>query len=139
MTEGQLLATSSYFYIKLSLMSRVGFKFLIPVFILLPGLVAAQDTLMHKRTKREERTQRINAIIRQEEEGIVHFTKHTIGGFKMNTDGAGAFLEIGRAQTTTRSLLFQLEIDERKHTKEEKVQNDYSPTAPLIYGKVNYF
>lgn len=109
------------------------------ILVLLTSALHAQDTTMHRLSKREERTRRINAIIKQEEEGIITHTKHTALGLKLISDGIGAFFEYGKVQTVDKMLLFQFEIAERKHPKEEKVQNEYSPTAPVIYGKVNYF
>jgi hypothetical protein len=101
--------------------------------------VKAQENVGDKKSRREERRQRIDAIIRQEEEGVIKFRKHTVFGVKLSNDGYGAFLEIARAQSVNRTLLFQLDISERKHVKEQKLRNDFSPTAPVIYGKINYF
>ena len=50
-----------------------------------------------KKEKKEERKQQINALIKQEEEGVIAYTKHTTFGFKLTTDGYGGFMEIGRA------------------------------------------
>ncbi len=114
--------------------------FLLICIVLIGNCAWSQDTATNKKlTRREEKNQRINAIVKLEEEGQIHFKSHFIGGFKLTTDGAGAFVEYGKAQTPKKSLLFQLEFTERKHPKEEKLQNDYSPTAPVIYGKINYF
>lgn len=92
-----------------------------------------------RQSKKEQRRQRINAIIKQEEEGVIKYRKHTAFGIKLTTDGYGGFLEIGRAQSIKRGLNFQFEITERKHPKEEKHQFNYSNTAPIIYGKMNFF
>jgi hypothetical protein len=99
----------------------------------------AQDSINVRKQKKEEKKQRINAIAKQEEEGVIVYKKHIAGGIKLTNDGAGVFGEIARARSVEKALLFQIEITERKHTKEEKLQNDYSPTAPVIYGKINYF
>lgn len=92
-----------------------------------------------KRNKKEERRQRISAISRQEEEGVIKYKKHTAFGAKLTTDGYGGFLEIGRAQSVKRSLLFQLEVTERKHVREEKQQVEFAATVPVIYSKINFF
>jgi hypothetical protein len=92
-----------------------------------------------KKERREERRQRINEMIKQEEEGVIAYHKHTAFGLKLNTDGYGAFLEIGRASSIKKALLFQLDISERKHPKEEKQTNIAIPTSPFIFGKINYF
>ena len=99
----------------------------------------AQDSINVRKQKKEEKKQRINAIAKQEEEGVIVYKKHMAGGIKLTNDGSGLFGEIARARSVEKALLFQIEITERKHIKEEKLQNDYSPTAPVIYGKINYF
>ena len=99
----------------------------------------AQDSINVRKQKKEEKKQRINAIAKQEEEGVIVYKKHIAGGIKLTNDGSGLFGEIARARSVEKALLFQIEITERKHIKEEKLQNDYSPTAPVIYGKINYF
>ena len=94
---------------------------------------------MSKKEKKDERKQRINALIKQEEEGVIAYKKHTAVGFKLTNDGYGGFFEIGRANSITRTTLFQLEFTERKHAKEEKQSNVTVPTSSFIYGKINYF
>jgi hypothetical protein len=98
-----------------------------------------QEMSTNKKTHRQEKQQRIDAIVKQEEEGVLKFKKQFVAGFKLTNDGAGGFLEFAKAQTKTKGLLFQLEFTERKHVKEEKLQNELSSTSPLIYGKINYF
>ena len=115
-------------------------KKIILVLLLITGFTAiyAQET-QPKKNKKELRRQRISAISKQEEEGVIKYKKHLTFGGKLTTDGYGAFFEVGRAQSVRRGLLFQLDISERKHTKEEKQQLQYSSTFPHIYGKINYF
>lgn len=113
------------------------FLLFIIAFLVLP--VLAQETQEKKRNKREERKQRINAMARQEEEGVINYNKHSVFGAKLTSDGFGGFLEIGRAQSVKRSLLFQLDITERKHPKEEKQHDPFTNSAPIIYGKINFF
>jgi hypothetical protein len=91
-----------------------------------------------RKDKKIERQERINAMAKQEEEGVITYRKHFAGGLKLTTDGYGGFLEIGRAQSVKKSFLFQLDISERKHPKEEKQQNIYTG-ASLIFGKINFF
>ncbi len=98
--------------------------------------VVAQET--RKQSKKEIRRERINAIVKQEEEGVIRYKKHTAFGVKLTSDGYGGFFEIGRAQSVKRGLLFQLDISERKHPKENK-QSVFSNTAPEIFGKINFF
>ena len=109
-------------------------------FILLA--VAATPTLFAQQTKKdkkEEHRKRINQLIKQEEEGVITYQKHTVFGFKLVNDGYGGFFEIGRAQSVKKALLFQLDISERTHPKEQKQSNpDYSGPR-LVYGKINFF
>jgi len=98
--------------------------------------VVAQKT---KKEKKDERRQRINALIKQEEEGVIAYRKHSVFGFKLTNDGWGAFYEFGKAQSVRKSLLFQLDFAERKHPKEEKQTNPFIPASPFIFGKINYF
>lgn len=88
-----------------------------------------------KKERKEENRKRINAMIRQEEEGVIAYRRHTVYGAKFINNGYGAFLEIGRASSVKKAMLFQLELSERKSPKEEKSGN-YS--APYIYGKQNF-
>ncbi len=100
--------------------------------------VWAQTEQSAKKTRREARTERINAMAKLEEEGVIGYKKHTVFGGKLSSDGYGGFIEIGKAMSVRKALLFQLDISERKHIKEEKEQV-YLNTSPLIYGKINFF
>lgn len=99
----------------------------------------AQPANEKKKNRKEEKRQRINALIRQEEEGVIAYKKHSVFGLKLTTDGYGGSFEIGRGRSIRKSILFQLDITERKHPKEEKQSNPFAPTAPIIYGKQNFF
>ncbi len=93
-----------------------------------------------KKEKRDENRRRINALIRQEEEGVIVYRKHTIFGGKLTSDGYGVFMEIGRAKTVKKSTLFQFELSERKDPHEEKGSNviGQNLTNPFIYAKQNF-
>jgi hypothetical protein len=99
----------------------------------------AQDSKKSKREdRREKRKEKVNALVKQEEEGVIVNKKHFLGGLKFTTDGYGFFVEKGLAQSIRRSLLFQLDIAERKDPKESK-QFSTKGVGPYVYGKVNYF
>ena len=91
-----------------------------------------------KKQRQEEKREHINSLIKQEEEGVIAYKKSFLFGVKLITDGYGAFFELGRASSIKKSLLYQLEISERKDKKEEKVSY-YANTVPYIYGKINFF
>ncbi len=115
-------------------MNRIMFLFLAMCWI--PALAQEKSA---KQKKKESRREKIDAIIRQEEEGVIKYTKHTVIGLKATSEGFGGFFEIGRAKTLRKGLLFQLDITERKHPKEIKA--DFAPfqISPIIFGKANYF
>lgn len=92
-----------------------------------------------KKDRKEERKQRINALIKQEEEGVIAYRKHNVFGIKLTNDGYGFFYEHGRAQSIKKALLFQIDFAERKDPKEKKQANIFAPASPFIYGKINYF
>lgn len=100
---------------------------------------AAQYKKDKKNDKKEEKRRRIDALIKQEEEGVIAYHKHSVMGFKLNTDGYGAFFEMGRSKSVKKAWLYQIELSERKHNKEEKINNFNGFAAPYIYGKINYF
>ena len=115
-------------------------KLMFILICILPVTMAmAQSDKEKKKTRKDARNERINAMAKLEEEGVIVNKKHTIYGGKLNSDGYGVFMEIGRAKSVRKALLFQLDISERKHIKEEKQQGPFSTTAPLIYGKINFF
>jgi len=99
----------------------------------------AQERENGKKAKKEEKRKRIDALIKQEEEGVIAYKKQTAYGVKLTSDGYGFFFEVGRAKSVKKMMLYQIEIGERKHQKEEKQSNPNAPSSPLIYGKLNYF
>jgi len=101
--------------------------------------VLAQDKRSSKKEKKEEKRKRIDALIKQEEEGVIAYKKQTAYGVKLTTDGYGAFFEIGRAKSIRKTMLYQFEISERKHQKEDKISSLTNFSTPFIYGKLNYF
>ncbi len=113
------------------------YKIFFTAFVILFSLcTTAQET---KKNKREIKKERINALIKQEEEGVIAYRKHTVYGLKLTNDGYGFFMEVGRGQSVNKSLLFQLDFAERKHPKEDKQTNPFFPSTPFIFGKINFF
>ncbi|MEX0635303.1 MAG: hypothetical protein WD135_00940, partial [Ferruginibacter sp.] len=94
--------------------------FLILLAISVTMASVAQEQTTSKKTKKEIRRDRIDAMTKLEEEGVITYKKHTVYGGKFTSHGYGAFMEIGRAKSVRSALLFQLEIAEVKHEKEEK-------------------
>lgn len=105
------------------------------------GLLFAQS----KEERREERKEKINALMRQEEEGVLIYNKQTTFGIQLRSNGYGAFIEWARMKNRNYATLYQVEFAEIKHPKENKDQflNNSSiiPVVnnPIIYAKQNYF
>ena len=103
-----------------------------------------QDTPEPKRDKKEERNetrrQKINAMMKQDEEGVLVFSKQNVLGIQFRTNGYGAFYELGRTKTSRKTKIYRLDITEIKNTKEEKLPSGgFFIGNPYIYGKRNYF
>ena len=92
-----------------------------------------------KKQKQAEKRAHINNLIKQEEEGVIAYKKSFVFGAKLLNDGYGIFFELGRASSVKKSTLYQLEISERKHIKEDKQSNPFINSIPFIYGKENFF
>jgi hypothetical protein len=103
--------------------------------------VFAQTDPPAKKTKKDARIERIDAMAKLEEEGVITHRRQTVFGGKLTSDGYGGFIEIGRAKSVRKAMLYQLEITEKKHSKEEKQAHQVfgGATRPFIFGKINYF
>ena len=53
--------------------------------------IAAQRKEDPKKNKKEEKRKRIDALIKQEEEGVIAYKKQTAYGIKLINDGYGFF------------------------------------------------
>jgi hypothetical protein len=97
-----------------------------------------------KQQKKAERREKINQMIKQEEEGALIYQKQGAFGFKFNTDDWSMFYEHGKYKSITKTNLWWLEFGERKHPKEEKVptlsaSQGFLVISSYIYGKRNNF
>lgn len=107
------------------------------------GIFAQDSTAKTSRTKderRSEKRQRIDAMSRQEEEGVLIFHKQNAFGIQLRTNGYGIFYEIGRFKSPRTANLYLIELTEIKHPKEDKTQtgNGFVSNS-FIYGKINNF
>lgn len=93
-----------------------------------------------KADKKEAKRQHINAMIRQAEEGVLVFSKQSIFGLQMRSNGYGGFFEFGKMKTNRKTSIYRLDITEIKSLKEDKLPSGGSFFGnPYIYGKQNYF
>ena len=93
-----------------------------------------------KKDRQAAKRERINNLIKQEEEGEIIFNKQNIFGIKLNTDGYGLSYEIGRFKSARVANIFQIEINEKKHKKEKRTSllNGFNFNS-VIFGKLNNF
>jgi hypothetical protein len=114
---------------------------------LVTGTVVAQNDSTQnysgsQRERKAEKRQRINNMLKMEEEGDVIFNKHNLFGIKLATDGYGVFFEKGKFKTKKRTLLYQFELNEKKDGKDHKVSaagfNGYNFNS-VVVGKLNNF
>jgi ribosomal protein S24E len=61
-----------------------------------------------KEAKREDKRDRISAMIKQEEEGVLVYTKQSVFGLQIRTNGYGLFYELGRAKKHQKKPIFIL-------------------------------
>jgi hypothetical protein len=119
---------------------------IIATFLFISFVIRAQDsTYSHvpRQDRKAEKRQRINALLKLEEEGDPAFKKQNIFGIKLATDGYGLSFEKGKYKTPRRTLLYQFELNEKKNPKEEKTassQNLFTGQVnSVIWGKANNF
>jgi hypothetical protein len=96
---------------------------------------------LSKEERKEQRREKINALIRQSEEGVLIYRKQTIFGIQGRTNGYGLLFELGRQQTQRRTTVYRIDLTEIKHQKEEKLPSGGTLVFgnPYIYGKRNNF
>lgn len=114
-------------------------------FFLFTLSLSAQDTKpasTSRNDKKQAKRERINQLVRLEEEGESGFRKHSIVGFKFNSDGYGAFYERGKIKSAFKTNIYWIELNEKKHRKEDKQSRTDGAVVfgnPFIYGKQNNF
>ena len=111
------------------------------LFVLSVTAFSQQTKKSTGKSRKEAKRDKVNAQIKAEEEGVVAYKKHFAFGIKLISDGYGISFEKGYSKSVKKATLFQLEISERKHQKEEK-QSNPNPgvsSSPIIYGKINFF
>lgn len=112
--------------------------------------VLSQETKPKKRVsereiKRQQHREKINNLIRQQEEGALVFNKQNVFAFRLNTDGWGMMFEKGYLKSVKVTNLFAFEIGEKKHPKEQRTNRQFTNGGfiqfgnPFIYGKQNIF
>lgn len=92
-----------------------------------------------KEDKKSDKRQRINAIIKQEEEGNLSFRKQSAFGVELRTNGYGIFYELGKRKSARFTNLYSIELTEIKHNKEEKLGGGQFFSNSFVFGKIYNF
>ena len=101
-----------------------------------------EDKQGRKEARKEAKKKKINDLIRQDEEGVLVYSKQSIFGIQLRTNGYGIFYERGKMKSQRNTMLYSLEFNEIKHPKEDKLPNGtggFSFGNPFVYGKINNF
>lgn len=115
---------------------------LAPLFSLAQNPTNTPDRKTEKENRKAEKREKVNQIIKAEEEGTIAYNKQWMVGGKLLSDGWSAFYELGRMKSVNTTNWYSFEIGERKHPKEEKISKDVGSVffgTPLVYGKQNTF
>ena len=112
----------------------------------IPMALMAQDSTHLSRDQRKAaKKEKVNQMIKQEEEGALIFQKQWLLGLKLNTDGWNLIYEHGKFKTIEKTKLWWLELGEHQNSKQEKLtlgSNTYPGVAAgnaFVYGKENNF
>ncbi len=122
-------------------------KILFSFCLTLPAFMAFAQEQTKPKSERDERRdarrEKINTLIRQQEEGALVFNKQNVFGFRLNTDGWSVLFEKGYMKNVKTTNLFSLELGEKKHPKEQKLLGNnnsfFQVGNPYVYGKRNSF
>lgn len=111
--------------------------------VALPILCFSQQTRKQKReAAAKERREKLQKLIKQEEEGALVFNKQSMFGFHFNTDGFGMMYEKGKYKSLKTTNIWWLNLGERHHPKEEKLTTLaalFNGSNPYKFGKQNNF
>ena len=123
-------------------MYQVKKSFLVAITLMISAALLAQTTpTTTPKSKKDAKRDRVNALMKMEEEGELVFRKQSIFGFKAVTDGYGISYEIGKFRSNRNAFLIQFELNERKNKKETKVSGDFNGFQfnSFVPGKENNF
>jgi hypothetical protein len=112
------------------------------LFLVMAATLTAQNNKPVKDNKNTEKRDRLNARLKLQEENDPGFKKHNVFGIKLSSDGYGISFEKGKYKDVKNALLFQVELAEKKHPKEERLTSSFGPFGQVnsvVIGKANNF
>ncbi len=109
--------------------------------ITLPILAQQSGAPVYSNDKNTAKKQRINQLMKMEEEGDLIFDHYNVFGFKLATNGYGLFYERGKFITNTKTRTLTFELNEIKDPKDHKeaVSGDGYTYNYVSVGRLNNF
>lgn len=92
-----------------------------------------------RQDKKAEKREKLSALVKQEEEGVLVYTRQSVFGVELRTNGYGVFYEHGRRRSVKATTTYAIELTEIKHPKEEKGMGTNFFANSYVYGKMNNF
>ncbi|HXB91311.1 MAG TPA: hypothetical protein VNU72_03440 [Puia sp.] len=124
-------------------MSKLFLTLLASTFVI--SLYAQDSTSVNRQAsqnKKNAKRDRINNLMRMEEEGDLIFNKHNIFAIRLATDGYGISFEKGKYKTPSRTLLYEFELNEIKDPKEHRISatsDGFNYTSVVPYKLNNLY
>ena len=119
-------------------------KIILYLLFLTPFYAISQST--EKRETRKERIAKDNTKVKkmqaEAEKGAIIFNKQSALTISLRSDGYAIGYEHGKYKKIDKTNLWWFQFGERKHTKEEKLVQEFAGFQvgnPYIYGKINNF
>jgi hypothetical protein len=109
------------------------------LFISFSTVAMAQKPTAARQEKAMQHREKINRLIKQEEEGALIYNKQWLLGFNLNTDGWNVTYEHGKYKTITKTNLWWLQLGERKDRHQTKVSTVYDYSNLTYYNTTNSF
>jgi hypothetical protein len=100
---------------------------------------SSENQNLSKKERKEAKRQKIAELMRQAEEGVLIYSKQSIFGVQLRTNGYGFFYELGRMKSNRKTNIYRIDFAEVKEHKEEKLLGSAFFGNAYIFGKRNYF
>ena len=124
-------------------MKKLCFISMLLLFIL---STSAQDSTtasspgMTKKERKEAKRRKISDLMRQAEEGVLVYSKQSIFGVQLRTNGYGVFYELGKMKTNRKTNIYRIDFAETKDHKEEKLNgNSFFGNSFIYFIKACFF
>ena len=111
------------------------------ILISIPVLSQQSASSVYSNDKNAAKKQRINQMLKMEEEGELIFDHYNVFGFKLTTNGYGLFYERGKFITNKKTRTLTFELNEIKDPKDHKVavSGDGYTYNYVAVGRLNNF